>query len=552
MPNYDVVRPSSPTTHHIPLVELTRDDQDAPSTTTKTTTTTTTSSSSPSSSPSSSTTRSYSQECDGQRRDDLQYNVHAYALEYPDDSSFCEKVLTQFILTTLPSFLQPFLGGEPSKPAKLHDIAALDGLRGWACLLVFNFHFLFTYTWQVSIGWGFNGENFGLHQLPIFHLLISGHVMVAIFFIISGYVLSYRPLRMIRSRSWDQTLTVLASSTFRRALRLYIPSIVGTFLVFVGVRAGFYDYSHIVLNDGHTVTGTNEQHPPILKTFGAQFWDWYRTVVLLINPWDWNLYYNNYNPHLWTIPVEFRSSLVLFLTILGTSRMKPAMRMLVVSGLVVFCVRWGRWEMVLFLSGLLLAEVDQINGIWSHPVLGEKLNDPSFFARPNSRAFWITVLVVGLFIASSPNVGMKFTPGYMWLARLTPETYPEPHRFPQTIGAILIVCSINNSKTIQKLFTNQVSQYLGNISYAFYVVHGPILHSVGYSIMPSIWAVTGKQTNYQFCLGLLVGWLVCFPVSLWAGDVFWRMVDIPSVKFARWLESKIVVKTGDPPLLPRS
>lgn len=141
-----------------------------------------------------------------------------------------------------PSFLQHYVGGQTPPPAKQHAIAALDGLRGWASLLVFNFHFLFTYTWKVAVGWGFNGDNYAFWQLPIIHMALSGHIMVSIFFVISGYVLSYKPLKMIRSRSWEQTFTTLASATFRRALRLYIPSIVGITLVLLAVRAGVYDY----------------------------------------------------------------------------------------------------------------------------------------------------------------------------------------------------------------------------------------------------------------------------------------------------------------------
>lgn len=59
--------------------------------------------------------------------------------------------------------------------------------------------------------------------------------------------------------------------------------------------------------------------------------------------------------------------------------------------------------------------------------------------------------------------------------------------------------------------------------------------------MPSIWGVVGKESDFGYCFGFLVGWVVCLVVSLWAADVFWRLVDAPSVKFARWVESKLVV-----------
>ncbi|KAL2814313.1 acyltransferase family-domain-containing protein [Aspergillus granulosus] len=473
---------------------------------------------------------------------------------------YLEDWFTKLGIVITPSYLQHLVGGRPPPQTKLHAIAALDGLRGWACLLVFNFHFLFTYTWKVAVGWGFHQDNFYFFQLPIIHVLVSGHIMVAIFFVISGYVLSYKPLKLIRSRAWDETFVTLASSTFRRALRLYVPSIVGILLVLIAVRIGAYNYSQKVLFEGHTIRGTNEQHPPIMvKSLTKQLWDWYATVARLLDPFDWALYYNNYNPHLWTIPVEFRSSIVLFLTILATSRVKTAVRISLVSMLVWFCMRYGRWDVVLFLSGMLMAEADLIQGLWEKPSSAEEelkekhgwsshttpsISRPPKTFRLLSPKRWIALFILGLYLGSTPNTGYKFTPFFMWTWHITPKTYPEPHRFPQTLGAIMIVYSINHSKDIQKLFVNPVSQYLGKISFAFYIVHGPILHSLGYSLMPNIWRITGKETNFQYCLGFFIGWAICLPISLWAGDLFWRLVDIPSVSLARWIEGKVLAKTG--------
>ncbi|KAJ9491165.1 hypothetical protein VN97_g2098 [Penicillium thymicola] len=478
--------------------------------------------------------------------------------------AYSEDTWHRLTLALTPSFLQHLVGSSPPQPAKLHAIAALDGLRGWACLLVFNFHFFFTYTWKVAIGWGFGGENFGIHQLPIFHMLISGHIMVAIFFVLSGYVLSYKPLKTIRSRSFDQTFTVLASGTFRRAFRLYIPAITGILCVFVAVRLGLYNYSHGVIKEGHTILGTNEQHPRVYKSFSKQTDDLWVTLATLMNPFDYALYYNYYNPHLWTIPLELRSSLILFVVIMGTSRLVAPVRMTVVSGLIWFCMRYGRWEIVLFLFGMLMAEVDLINGTWelsARPAVGDDKTTirlslgSKITIRVSRRGLWISLFVIGLYFGSCPNIGFKWTPFYSWLWHITPETYPEPHRFAQTVGAVLIVFSINHSPDIQKLFTNSFSQYLGKISFAFYVVHGPVLHCLGYSIMPNIWRLTGKETNFQYCLGFLIGWLICLPVAIWLGDVFWRAVDIPSVKFARSLEDRLIFKgptLGRPTLATRA
>lgn len=456
-------------------------------------------------------------------------------------------------LHQLPYFLTPTplqYWNKPSQPEKLHAIAGLDGLRGWACLLVFNFHFLFTYTHKPMIGWGFGDDNWGIHQLPIIHMLISGHVMVSIFFVISGYVLSYKPLRLVRAYNFDEAMRTLASSTFRRGFRLYTPSVVGLFIILIAIRLGCFNYSTMVRNEGYTILGTNEQHPPIFPSLYIQLIDWFRTIVHLMDPWNWNLYYNSYNPHLWTIPVEFRSSMFVFLTILLTAKLRVVVRIPLVWCIIIFCMRWARWDVVLFLSGMCMAEFDLIYKLWEPAPPSEvgtsseghlndlEKNEPATPTSPR-RPLWIWLFVLGLFIGSSPNSAPTHTPGFRFLASLAPKSYGETHRFPQTIGAILIVFSINHSKDLQKLFTNRLAQYLGKISYAFYIVHGPILHSLGYSLMPNIWKITGSETDGQYCFGFLIGWTICLAVSLWAGDVFWRAVDIPSVRLARKIEDRL-------------
>ncbi|OJD11975.1 hypothetical protein AJ78_07358 [Emergomyces pasteurianus Ep9510] len=519
----------------------------------------------------------------------------------PDsDSVFFEErsmqPLERLFVAISPSFLHHLIKptSKHHAPQKLHKIAALEGLRGWACLLVFNFHFLFTYTHKTGVGWGLDENNLGIHQLPFIHMLISGHVMVTLFFVISGYVLSYKPLKLLRSHSWEQAFHTLASSTIRRGLRLYLPSIAGTFFVFIAVRLGCFRYSTWVRDEGHTILGTNEQHPPYFESFIEQFGDWYLTVSHLLDPWNWNLYYNFYNPHLWTIPIEFRSSMFLFLTILSVSRFRAWIRLTLVSCLLFYCIRWGRWDVVLFLSGMLMAEVDLIQGIWENPLAipsnssdsnplqilrehelaHDNTNSPvdhhldtfhsttgtddhedaqyttyvtgsssgwSCHHTPN-RLLWLSLFIVGLFIGSSPNNSPQHTPFYRTLSSiLTPNTYMEPHRFLQSLGSIIIVFSLNRSADLQRMFTNALAQYLGKISYAFYIVHGPILHSLGWSLMPNIWEVTGKETDAQFCVGLLIGWLICLSVSIWVADLFWRGVDTPAVKFAKRVERQLMV-----------
>lgn len=72
-------------------------------------------------------------------------------------------------------------------------------------------------------------------------------------------------------------------------------------------------------------------------------------------------------------------------------------------------------------------------------------------------------------------------------------------------------------------------------------MHGPILKVIGYYFQDWAWRTTGVEGT-EYNAGFLLGACFCVPTVLWAADIFWRAVDIPTVKFARWYESKLIVK----------
>src|ERR1700709_2610994 len=85
--------------------------------------------------------------------------------------------------------------------------------------------------------------------MPILRVIHSGRFMVIIFFVISGYVLSYRGLQLAREGKTVQLLESLSSSVFRRWLRLHLPVIISTFVAFLLARNGFWinltpDWNH--------------------------------------------------------------------------------------------------------------------------------------------------------------------------------------------------------------------------------------------------------------------------------------------------------------------
>jgi hypothetical protein len=57
--------------------------------------------------------------------------------------------------------------------------------------------------------------------------------------------------------------------------------------------------------------------------------------------------------------------------------------------------------------------------------------------------------------------------------------------------------------------------------------------------MAHMYDLIGLEERWQFEMGFFFAALMTIATVVWAADVFWRAVDIPCVKFSKWLESKM-------------
>ncbi|KAK5946566.1 hypothetical protein PMZ80_000709 [Knufia obscura] len=456
-----------------------------------------------------------------------------------------------------PSFLHhllnrrthPSTDEEAPTPSPPNTIKCLDGLRGIACLIVFNFHFLYPYTYTVIHGYGAEVANLEdrakflhYHQLPFISLLYRGRAMVHVFFAISGYVLSRKFLKLVGAGSHAQAYKALSSAVFRRGFRLFLPVTVGNLLVVIALRLGLYNGTAAVLRGevglpGDTgprnwVSAMPEEHPRILGSAYAQLVDCYHQWARWINPWTWEIVYGDYDPHTWTIPLEFRSSMVLFLVLVGTAGLRGRWRLAVIVGLCGYCLRMVRWEVAIFLGGVVVAQIDLMWGTF------EVVPDRGLLVRTGQ---WV-LFVAGLYLLASPDIWAEVTPGYRFLSSITPEGYAWGwlYLFWYPFGAVIVVHCVTNLVSLRRVFERPVCQYFGRISFAFYLVHGPVLHALGFALMPRIWRVTGYGDGYGgnvgFVTGLALGWGVLLCFSVWLGDIFWRVVNVPCTKLTRQIE----------------
>ncbi|KAK3309043.1 acyltransferase 3, partial [Chaetomium strumarium] len=441
--------------------------------------------------------------------------------------------------------------------------AYLDGMRGLAALFVFFCHHAYT-AFAIAPGYGYRGgaEHRDLLKLPFLRLFFSGPPMVCVFFVVSGYALSLKPLRLIiihtqngknKGNGRGKLMDTMASLTFRRAVRLFLPPAVSTLMVVGMVRLGLYEWTREFAYDARYVRNHQEHHyGPRTETLGEQVGDWARQLLGFVHVWDWAPFGGSMalDVHLWTIPVEFRCSMALFLTIVGTARLRRAVRLAVVAGLVWFSYWNQRWEMVLFYAGMVLAEADVVRGAHGggggddFPVVSASRCCSPTPGLLSARRFtatrslwWIAVSIVGLYFMSQPDEGGAETPGWVYLTKLIPKWWGDEHRYWQSFGAVIFVLAVGRSACWQRFFNLAVVQYLGRISYAVYLMHGPVLHTVGYALERWAWGLTGTEGR-AYVAGFLLASVFVVPIVIWVSDVFWRAVDAPVVRFAKWLEKR--------------
>lgn len=72
-------------------------------------------------------------------------------------------------------------------------------------------------------------------------------------------------------------------------------------------------------------------------------------------------------------------------------------------------------------------------------------------------------------------------------------------------------------------------------------MHGPITHTIGYASMGFFWCFIGDDTYATKEIGFVLSAIVTIVSTIWAADIFMRAVDVPTVRFARWVEKKCIV-----------
>lgn len=433
-----------------------------------------------------------------------------------------------------------------ARPKNLHKTAYLDGLRGFAAFLVYwHHHVLWVHNidrlaqnsiFENSFGYE---DKYHFAALPGIRLFFSGgHFAVSTFFVLSGYVLSIKPLKLIENDDLEGLVDHLGSAVFRRWLRLFLP-----------VAATMFVYATSWHLFGLWIDGAKPQ-----GNWLDEMWFLYcefKNFSFIFKeggvPWL------SYSMHVWSIPVEFKGSMVVFASLLAISRCTLKARLWCQIALITYFMYIAdAWYCAMFVAGMLLSHLDLLAALDRLPRFISQL-------KPYKTVICYHMLVVSIYLGGVPSENRELDQlarnrGWYLLSFLKPQAVFDYKWFYLFWAAILLVTSVSNIGWLRRFFETRACQYLGRVSYALYLVHGPLLWVVGDRLYAAVgfkgkgqmehipqWVdrfVLSKSGPIGLEFAFLIPHLILLPITLCMADFVTRAVDKPSVQFAAWVYRK--------------
>ena len=450
-----------------------------------------------------------------------------------------------------------FLALRPSSPKKpIRRTAWLDGLRGFAAFMVYLHH---NQLWGHGLtgnvvfenAFGYQGKHY-FSALPfVRHFFSGGHYAVSIFFVISGYVLSVKSLGLIQRGQHLNAADSVGSALFRRWLRLYLPVIAVTFL-WMSQR----HWTNVWIDFGD-----------MKATYREQVWDWYikfKNYSFVFLTGDIYEFPRLYHPHAWSIPIEFKGSIIVYTALSALSRCTRNARLWCEAGLMFyFLYIVDGWYGALFMAGMMLCDLDLL-------ALDDQLPRVFSMLGDFKELIFFHLFIVALYLGGVPSCEgpgyedlISRSPGWRWLSYFKPQAVYDAKWFYLFWAAFLTVASIPRLPWLKHFFETRFCQYLARISFALYLVHGLVIYAVGDRLYAAVGILAKEQHKEHIPLwidifpiskkgplGLEVAFWACqliiLPVTLWAAELVTKLIDEPSVKFTSWVYRKVLATPSSP------
>lgn len=367
------------------------------------------------------------------------------------------------------------------KEERLHVI---DGLRGWAALIVYFFHLRLLFY--------LDGKNFFdqmLGKTPL-QLLLDGEAAIFLFFILSGFSLSYKFFMQKDSR-------YLAEAAQYRYFRLFVPVFFALLVPYVLIKCN-------LMFNFNAYFGAYE------KPFS--FYDMFRYAFLEL-PFKYLSDHAMFGPVFWTVYLEFTASLLIFsfLALFGKWKLRFLLYLLLVK--FSYSLKGFAGLYFLFLVGVIICD------LFCMQKKSAGTRQKNYLPSLKERHIWGLLCIALLLFYYYMTVVL----GYKLFT----------HRSKYYFLILLFLASLH-IPVLYRFFSSRLSRFLGRISFAVYLIHFPILCSLScavsnlmkeqYALITSSLAILALTTPvvlylaYVFTIYIEEGVLVAIKSALKNGE----------------------------------
>jgi peptidoglycan/LPS O-acetylase OafA/YrhL len=377
----------------------------------------------------------------------------------------------------------------------------LESLRGLAALVVVFAHYVLAF--YPALYWAKPGQVHTEGSLELFlsgtpfNLLYNGDFSVTIFFVLSGFVLSYKFFQ-------DRTAAVrLAPLVVKRYVRLLLPIAFSVSAAYLFLKGSLlFHQPASVLARSAWLAGAWQIVPGLgdmlrESLFGALF-----------------LHQSSYNNVLWTMSFEFYGSLIVF-GFLFLFRNSPRRGL----AYLVLILYFRRTYYLAFVLGILLCD-------WYS-------REDNFLKKAGKGAL-AAALAVGLFMGSVPSARPLAGTIYEFMSPVRPLLW-------HTLGAFLVMASVLHLPAAKAFLSWKPFVLLGRVSFSLYILHFLLIASLGCYL----------QVTFADYLGYhaasLLSFFISLPMILVASYYTYRYIDRSGIGLSQAVYQALL---GQRPVVP--